>query len=102
MDSFQPLEKPAPGRKDSRYQEWIHSQSCCVSGRQPVVMHHVRRDFCGLGLKPDDRFAVPLHEPLHLELHTIGAITFERKYRVDLLALADETWRTYRGEQEPT
>jgi predicted HNH restriction endonuclease len=56
--------------------------------------HHIRSGTDGgVGLKPDDRFVVPLCAECHRELHNTGAITFERKYNIDLMAVAEQCQR---------
>ena len=51
--------------------------------------HHVRvASGGGMGMKPGDRWCVPLCGSHHSELHTGGARTFEARYGVDLRAMA--------------
>jgi hypothetical protein len=79
---------------DARHLAWIRQQQCCVPAcdrRQPqhvIEAAHIRRSFnSGTGMKPADRFCVPLCFEHHAESHQ-GERTFERKYGIDLLALA--------------
>lgn len=90
-----PRLKPKSGRRDKKYRDWIHSQPCALSGQWDVVMHHVRTNFLGLGLKPDDRYCIPISIDLHLEGHRIGWTTFERKYNVNLVELAEKCYEAY-------
>ena len=44
-----------------------------------------------MGLKPPDWFAVPLCSyPHHDEQHRIGHRAFDKKYAIDMLAIANE------------
>lgn len=62
------------------------------SGRMHA--HHCREGGNGgMGKKPDDSTAVPLCDLAHAEIHNTGWKTFEKKYGVDLSALAAKLWR---------
>lgn len=91
--------EPKAGRIDREYRNWLHDQPCCITGRRPVIMHHIRDGFYCLGKKPDDRFAVPMIEELHLEGHRGGWKTFERRYRICLLDLAREYWDDFQNKK---
>lgn len=73
---------------------WVRRLPCAVRGSDcqgPVHAHHVRdQSGGGTGLKPADRWAVPLcgGPGHHGELHQNGARTFEAKYQIDLRSLA--------------
>lgn len=59
-----------------------------------IHAHHVRNGtHAGLGLKPHDKWVVPLCARHHDELHTRGADTFEAKYKIDLKKCAEELAR---------
>lgn len=75
---------------------WIRQQECCVPGCERRAPHavieaaHIRRaSNSGTGIKPSDRFCVPLCADHHAESHR-GERTFERKYGIDLMAMAVE------------
>ncbi|CAB4137821.1 Protein of unknown function DUF968 [uncultured Caudovirales phage] len=78
----------------SGHLEWIRSLPCCVglaSCGAFIHAHHVRE--CtggGTGLKPPDRWAVPLCPAHHLELHQRGARTWGLKYGIDLRQRAED------------
>ena len=62
---------------------------------RPVATEHIRTAAnSGLGMKPDDRFAVPCCFDHHKEYHNHGRKTFERKYGLDLLAEAESRFHT--------
>lgn len=79
------------------HRTWVRRHHCIVAGceRLPVECAHVR---CGsdggTGLKPSDRFLVSLCRDHHAEQHSIGEKSFEKKYGLDLYAIACEFART--------
>ena len=91
-------------RRDNRVRcpahlKWVAKHLCVVPGcdeRDPekIVAHHVRNGTDGgMGMKPGDQWVVSLSHKHHVELHNIGQDTFEKRYDIDLLALAEEFWR---------
>lgn len=95
MDTSE-LPFPKPGKKgkkkitreqDPHYVWWVHGWTCCVPGcatSWPVHAHHVIRRSQG----GSDRSCVPLCHKHHVSeqgVHTMGVITFERTYRINLL-----------------
>lgn len=90
-----PVRKPR-GRRSGKCEPhlaWVRSLPCAIHGPRcgtNVHAHHVR---CGTGggtgKKPPDKYAAPLCAAHHLEGHTSGWQTFETKYRVNLLMLAE-------------
>lgn len=75
---------------------FVRSHECCVPGctARPIEVAHVRRGSdAGMGRKPSDYFTVSLcggPEGHHSEQHRLGEQSFERRYAIDLLALARE------------
>ncbi len=69
------------------YHNWITLQDCCITGDSNVGRpHHVRfNQFCGIGIKPPDIFEIPITNELHVEGHTKGFKTFQKKYKIDLI-----------------
>ena len=75
------------------HRAWVRSYRCCVLGCTdgPVECAHVRRGTDGgQGLKPSDRWSISLCQAHHAEQHQIGESSFEKRYNLDLLALATE------------
>lgn len=79
---------------------WIRRHMCCVPGCPSVHIeaHHVRKgvpasEAGGTGMKPHDRWCVPLCRDHHQEAHDLGADTFDRKYGISLLDVAKEAQR---------
>lgn len=78
-----------------RHMKWVRGFKCCVDRCEgwPVIFHHVRSaGEAGMGEK-DDRYGVPLCNVHHVEGHQTGWQTFQRKYELDLDALAEQLWR---------
>ena len=58
---------------------------------RPIECAHVRRDTDGgTGLKPSDRWTISLCRDHHIEQHQIGEAAFEKRYGIDMRALAEE------------
>lgn len=74
------------------HKEWIMTQTCAAWNMNcggTIVSHHVRTAAnAGTGMKPGDEWLVPLCDSHHMEGHHKGWKTFERKYGVDLKAIA--------------
>jgi hypothetical protein len=57
----------------------------------PIECAHVRKGTDGgQGLKPSDRWTISLCREHHAEQHRIGEAAFEKRYGLDLIALAEE------------
>jgi hypothetical protein len=55
----------------------------------PIECAHVRRGTDGgVALKPSDRWVISLCVKHHMEQHRLGEQTFETKYGLDLVELA--------------
>lgn len=85
----------APERVFPRHRRYVRSFVCAVPGcGMPSVCCHLRTAAnSGMGLKPQDGNCVPLCNGHHAEQE--GRIaTFQRKYGVDLWALAERLAQT--------
>ncbi len=94
--------QPKPKRRrlrcdDGRNPEhlaWIRSLPCtvrgCSSGEGSEAAHVRINTRGGMGLKPPDRWTVPLCHGHHHEQHQIGHRAFDEKHAVDLRAVAAE------------
>lgn len=101
--SLPPRKKPkksgiqrAPRRVWNRHRKFIRSHCCCVPGCEdgPIEVAHVRTAAnAGTGLKPADASSVSLCHAHHMESHSIGDDSFQRKYGIDLAKLAAEFTR---------
>ncbi len=85
-------------RRDPAYLEFVRTQPCIVSGETvDIDAHHVPEPGHGaIGLKPDDRLAVPLRRVYHMEYHNIGRFAFELKYGVNLDSEIERLQKLYR------
>lgn len=69
---------------------------CLVHGdcSGKIEAHHVRGDGnAGMGMKPDDAWAVPLCAHHHQLGHAIGWQTFQQRYSIDLAKWAEKIAR---------
>ena len=64
--------------------QWVRRLACVVPGceTRPAENHHTRAG--GMGMKAHYSTIVPLCHHHHQQLHTIGVLTFERRYGLDL------------------
>lgn len=82
-----------PKREWQRHRKFVRSHGCsvrdCLDG--PIEFAHIRTAAnAGIALRPHDAFAVSLCSSHHREQHQIGHASFERKYGLDLKAMAAE------------
>jgi hypothetical protein len=55
-------------KEDPKYLTWLREQSCCACNRAaPSEAHHATG--AGMGLRSDDREAMPLCSECHRDLH---------------------------------
>lgn len=74
------------------HRAWVRKHHCSVPGclKLPIECAHVRRGTDGgTGLKPSDRWVISLCSKHHVEQHRLGEQTFEKKYELDLVDLAE-------------
>jgi hypothetical protein len=79
-----------------RHLDWIRTQPCVVEHCwMRAEAHHVRSAAnAGTGMKPEDRWAVPLCAVHHAQVHHRGRLAFELDHKLDLAALAVWHWET--------
>jgi hypothetical protein len=89
------LERPRrllPTRSCPAHRAWVRRHRCSVPGCDllPIECAHVRTGTDGgTGLKPSDRWTISLCRAHHGEQHAIGEAAFEKRYGLDLIALAE-------------
>lgn len=74
------------------HRAWVRRHRCSVPGclAGPIECAHVRSGTDGgCALKPSDRWTISLCRAHHAEQHRIGEAAFERRYALDLIALAE-------------
>lgn len=81
---------------------FVRALPCIISGRRPVDAAHVRlasrlhgKPLTGIGVKPDDRWTLPLHHELHMAQHAFpdGELAFWRHHGVrDPLVVCMRLW----------
>lgn len=89
-------DKADRGRRSPAHRAHVRGYQCSVPGcpRTPIECAHVRRaSNSGTGIKPSDAFTVALCRDHHQESHQFGEKSFEAKYGLDLLALAQLFYR---------
>lgn len=108
------LRRPKVPRSFPGHRAWVRGHRCSVPNCAglPIECAHVRRGTDGgQGLKPSDQWTLSLCRWHHAEQHAIGEEAFEKRYAIDLLALAEEfarrsphrhLWENIYGEGERT
>ncbi len=69
------------------YKEFVRGLPCLVCGRDGSDPHHLVAIGMGSNRKNatyKDFVLIPLQREYHVELHTIGYKTFEKKYKINL------------------
>lgn len=80
-----------PKRTWRRHEAFVRRHQCCVPSCElgPIEFAHVRSAAnAGTGLKPHSAHGISLCCYHHIEQHRIGQPAFERKYSIDMNALA--------------
>ena len=87
--------KPKPSlRKRVQHLAFVRQLPCVTCGKAaPSEAAHVRAGTDGgVGMKPSDRYAIPLCTACHAEQHRVGELTFWAALRVDPLNVAFRLW----------
>ena len=87
--------KPKPElRRRVHHLAFVRQLPCVTCGRAaPSEAAHVRAGTDGgVGLKPSDRYAVPLCTACHAKQHRIGEVSFWSALRIDPLSVAARLW----------
>lgn len=95
-----------PRLRDKAYLAFVATQRCCVCGRQPVHVAHVRmacpargKRHVGMGEKPDDRWCVPLCPGCHLydtsAQHKGGEAAFWDRHGINPFDVAEKLYGEY-------
>ena len=87
--------KPQPDlRRRAQHSAFVRQLPCVACGKAaPSEAAHVRTGTDGgVGVKPGDRYALPLCASCHAKQHRIGELTFWSALRIDPLNVALRLW----------
>ena len=87
--------KPEPNfRTRVQHLAFVRQLPCVACGKAaPSEAAHVRTGTDGgVGMKPGDRYAVPLCTACHAEQHRVGELTFWSTLRIDPVNVALRLW----------
>jgi hypothetical protein len=87
--------KPKPDlRKRVQHLVFVRLLPCVACGKAaPSKAAHVRTGTDGgVGMKPGDRYAVPLCATCHAKQHRVGELTFWSALRIDPVNVALQLW----------
>jgi hypothetical protein len=88
-------QKPKPDfRRRVQHLAFIRLLSCVACGKAaPSEAAHVRTGTDGgVGMKPGDRYAIPLCTACHAKQHRVGELTFWSALRIDPVNVALRLW----------
>ena len=87
--------KPKPNlRRRVHHLSFVRKLPCVACGKAPPShAAHVRTGTDGgVGMKPGDRYAIPLCTACHAKQHRVGELTFWSPLRVDPVNVALRLW----------
>lgn len=85
--------KPRPQVRSANHKTFIRQLPCAVCGLVPSEAAHIRSGTDGgIGMKPGDRFTLPLCHFHHLEQHSVGERSFYADLGIDPTGLANRLW----------
>lgn len=85
-------EKP---RRSPAHRKWVRGHACSACGSQSgIECAHVRTGTDGgTGIKPSDQWCISLCGVCHRKQHEIGEESFEKAWRINMKALAEEFYK---------
>src|SRR5215472_9333404 len=88
------LRSKADLRRRRQHLAFVRQLPCVACGKAaPSEAAHVRTETDGgVGVKPGDRYAVPLCTACHAKQHRIGELSFWSALRIDPLGVAAPLW----------
>jgi hypothetical protein len=92
--SLTPRKSKPDLRRRVQHLAFVRQLPCVACGKAaPSEAAHVRTGTDGgVGVKPGDRYAVPLCDACHAKQHRIGELTFWSSLRIDPLNVASRLW----------
>lgn len=92
--------------KSDGHLSFIRTLPCVVTGKRPVHAAHIRygdwskgKPETGMGEKPHDRYAVPLHPDEHSKQHSMNERDYWVAVGIDPIILASLLWANT-GDEE--
>lgn len=93
MKSSEGKQKKASRERNEAHLALIRQCPCVACGREPSEAAHIRQAApgkppIGMGMKPDDKFTVPLCHRCHMRQHEVGEKPFFEAQGIDPLLMA--------------
>lgn len=89
-----------PQLRSPSHLKHVRGFQCCIAGKNghvcqgPIEAMHVRSGTDGgLSVKPSDCWTLPGCSGAHREQHQIGEAEFQRRYSIDMRAIAQALWQ---------
>ena len=99
------VSKPArrsDSRRNRQHRDFVRSLPCvsCAASPRSQAAHIRCGTDGGTGLKPNDKWTVPLCHDCHQEQHRVGELAFFSERRIDSFRLAERLWRISGDEEQ--
>jgi hypothetical protein len=92
------------GKRSPAHRKWIRGWACVACGSETAIeCAHVRTGTDGgVGIKPSDRWTIPLCKECHTRQHQVGEDAFEKERGLNMKAVAEKLFRDspHRGKLE--
>ena len=89
-----------PQERNPSHLRYVRGFECAIAGKsghecsERIEAAHVRMGTDGgIGVKPSDRFTIPLCSAAHRLQHDVGEIAFQQRYGINMLELAEDLYR---------
>lgn len=96
--------KKERGKRSPAHRKWIRDFHCCACGTATAIeCAHVRVGTDGgIGIKPSDRWTIPLCKDCHSRQHQLGEESFEKETGINMKAIAEQLFKLspHRGKLE--
>lgn len=79
---------------DPKYLAWLRTNPCCICGKESEACHirsgsiEYDKPPTGMAEKPDDKWALPMCHPHHVQQHSMNEMVFWKLHKINPFRLA--------------